>query len=404
MNKETILQFELLGSFSHRGQTMKAGRKALSFLQYLIVHHERSISADELIEEFWPERSNAPANALRRMLCKVRDILGEMFPEGKDLLQTLPGCYVWNPLVTLELDTEQFEQLCREAGRKTGEQREKALLQAVSLYRGDFLAANDSNWTIGPRQYYRALYLDACKTLLPLLEKKEKWLELLSVCEQAYRVDFTVEDFTIFQMRALMALGQPEQAMERYGIFRDRLQEEFQTEPSERMEQVQALAAGLNKKDMGVPDVFRLLTEEETQTQAFFCTFDIFRSIVALERRHLARSKGNSTLVIVRLGGRLIPGADARRLERILMEGLRAGDPVARLEAGAYILLLTGADAEGARLVMGRLDLAFHKTYHRSNANISYHVSALKQDAATERGTLRKLGACELRPDEHCGI
>ena len=385
MRKETILHFELLGSFSHRGQAVKAGRKALSFLQYLVVHHERSISAEELIEEFWPESSNAPAGALRRMLCKVRDILEEMFPEEKDLLQTLPGCYIWNPEVSLELDTEQFERLCREAGRKTGEERENALLQAVSLYRGDFLAANDSSWATGPRQYYRTLFLDAGKALLPLLEKKEKWLELLSVCEQAYRVDFTVEDFTVFQMRALMALGQPEQAMERYGIFRDRLQEEFQTEPSERVQQVQALAAGLTKKDRGIPDVFRLLAEEQAQPRAFFCTFDVFRSIVALERRHLARSRGNSTLVIVRLGGRLVPGADARRLERILLEGLRAGDPVARLEAGAYILLLTGADAEGARLVMGRLDLTFHKTYHRSNANISYYMSALKQDAAPDR-------------------
>lgn len=51
---------------------------------------------------------------------------------------------------------------------------------------------------------------------------------------------------------------------------------------------------------------------------------------------------------------------------------------MARLEAGAYILLLTGADEENAQLVMGRLDLAFHKTYRRSKASISYHVSALE--------------------------
>lgn len=378
MSKEIILHFELLGSFSHKGQSVKAGRKALSFLQYLIVHHERSISADELIEEFWPERSNAPANALRRMLCKVRDILEEMFPERDNLLQTLPGCYVWDPEVSLELDTEQFEQLCRKAGRTAGEEKEKLLLQAVSLYRGDFLSANDSAWVMGPRQYYRTLYLDACKALLPLLEQKEKWIELLSVCEQAYQEDFTVEDFTICQMQALIALGQPEQAIERYAVFRSRLAEEFQTEPSERMQQVHALATGLNKRDMGIPEIFRLLTEGELEKQAFFCTFDIFRSIVALEKRHLARSQEKSTLVIVRLGGRLVPGADNRRLERILMEELRSGDPVARLEAGAYILLLTGADAESARLVMGRLDTAFHKTYHRSNASISYHLSTLK--------------------------
>lgn len=325
MSEKTILYFELLGSFTYRGQVLKAGRKALSFLQYLLVHHKRSISAEELIEEFWPERSNAPANALRRMLCNVRGLLEEMCPQQKDLLRTFPGCYAWNPEVCLELDAERFERLCREVGKMEAGEQEEALFQAVSLYKGDFLAANDSGWAEGPRQYYRTLYLDACRALLPLLEKKERWLELLAVCEQAYKVDFTVEDFTVCQMQALIALGQPEEAMEKYELFRNRVLEEFQTEPSARVEQVYVLAAGVSKKETGVRDIFRLLTQEEPQPQAFFCTFNTFRSIVALEKRHLARRNGNSALVIVKLCGRLVPGTDMRRLERILLEGSEPG-------------------------------------------------------------------------------
>lgn len=380
MSEKTNLYFELLGAFSYKGQALKAGRKALSFLQYLIVHHTRSISAEELIEEFWPEDSNAPTGALRRMLCKVRALLEEMCPEQDNLLQTLPGCYIWSPDVCLELDVEQFEKACLEAGKKTGEEKEEALLLAVSLYKGDFLAANDSKWVMAPRQYYRALYLDACRTLLPLLEKKENWIKLLGVCEQAYKIDFAVEEFTICQMQALIAMGQPEQAIEKYEIFRSRMLEELQAEPSGRMEQIYTLAAGLNKKDVGISDIFQLLREAENEDKAFFCTFDIFRSIVTLERRHLSRTKGSSTLVIVRLGRRAVPGTDVRRLERILLEGLRAGDPVARLEAGAYIFMLTGASEENAQLVMGRLDRTFHKTYRHSKADISYHMATLSAE------------------------
>ena len=378
MDEKIVLRFELLGSFSYEGRSLKSGRKALSFLQYLIVHHGRSISAEELIEEFWPERSSAPANALRRMLCKVRDLLKEMYPERNELLLTLPGCYIWNPECALELDTEQFEAACLKAGRRNGEKEQiDALLLAASLYKGDFLPANDSRWVLGLRQYYRALYLDVCKRLLPLLEKKEMWLEMLGVCEQACQVDYTVEEFTICQMQALIALEQPEQAVEKYEAYRKWMLEELQAEPSDRAEQVGALAAGLRKRDIGIPDIFRLLCEEEAEGRAFFCSFEMFRSIVSLEKRHLSRSGMRSSLVIASLGCGAVPGTDARRLERVLMEGLRAGDPVARLGAGAYILLLTGADMENARLVVSRLDCAFHRIYRHSRASVTYHIEEL---------------------------
>lgn len=375
------LNFDLLGSFSYEGQTLKAGRKVLSFLQYLIVYHERNISAEELIEKFWPEGSNAPANALRRMLFKTRNLLREMYPGQEELLLTFPGCYAWNPEICLKLDIEEFEAACQIARKKEGDEQAEAYLLAVSLYKGDFLAANDDEWAMGLRQYYRAIYLDACKMLLPLLEKRERWIDILSVCEQAYRIDFTVENFTICQMQALINLGQPEQAIKIYKNFRNKMLEEFQIEPSSHAEQLYTLASGLIKKEMGISDIFDILNEEDSEEKAFFCTFQMFRSIVTLERRHLSRSKGTSMLVVVKIGsGGVVPGTDMRRLERILLDGLRAGDPVARLEAGSYIVMLTGANKENAQLVMSRLDRAFHKTYRHSKARITYHMAKLSSE------------------------
>ena len=47
--------------------------------------------------------------------------------------------------------------------------------------------------------------------------KKEQWMELLAVCGQAYSVDFSIEDFTAYQMQALIALGKAGQAVEKSG-------------------------------------------------------------------------------------------------------------------------------------------------------------------------------------------
>lgn len=384
-----IIHFGMLGAFScgnteeekKRNSVLlgKMGKKALSFLQYLIVNHRRHISSEELIEQFWADSgSSDPYNALRNMLFKVRNLLKSMFPGQEAMFLTLPDCYAWSPEISLELDAEQMEAFCLKGKRAAGEEQCRLLGQAVSLYKGDFLSGNDADWARTQRQYYQTLYLDACKTVLPIYYKKEQWVEAVNVCSQAYAVDFSIEDFTAYQMQALIALGQPEQAVEKYEAFRDRMLQEYDMPPTERIEQLHTLAVGLHKTGMDDEDIFRLVCEDEQDSHAFFCTFSTFQSIVALERRHMARSGQTSSLVIISLGPDAVPTTDGRRLEKILLDKLRTGDPIARLEAGSYILMLTGANIESARLVISRIDSAFHRTYRNSGAKLTYRMADLR--------------------------
>lgn len=389
MIEEIILQFDLLGAFIckeiEKGQTKnrvipeKTGKKALSFLQYLIVNHARNISSEELIEQFWSEKgSSDPANALKNMLFKTRNLLKNMYPEQKNLILTLQGCYAWNPEVQVRLDTEEFEQACLKARKQTGKDYLDTLLRAVNLYRGDFLSGNDSDWAVSLRRYYQTLYLDVCKMVLPLLQEQERWTEMIGICEQASGVDFGSDTFIVYQMQALISMGHPERAIEAYQVFREMLWEEFEIEPAEQVEQIHTLADSMCQNNISGLDILKLVAEGEAENHAFFCTFGVFQSIVALERRHLARYGFCSSLVIVSLGNKVTPSTDARRLERILLEGLRTGDPVARLDAGSYILMLTGASEENAQAVMERIDRMFHKAYSHSQACISFRITALE--------------------------
>ena len=171
MKEKAVLQFDLLGTFACReikdGQAAgsiipkKMGKKALSFLQYLIVNHNRNISAEELIEQFWPETdSSNPGNSLKNMMFKTRQILKTMFPSLENLVLTLQGCFAWNPSVGLEVDAEEFERICMDVRKRSGEDYMEGLLSAAVLYKGDFLSGNDSEWAISLRRYYQTLYLD----------------------------------------------------------------------------------------------------------------------------------------------------------------------------------------------------------------------------------------------------
>lgn len=388
MKKECVLSFHLLGAFycGHTEEektrnsvlTGKTSRKVLSFLQYFIVNHGRTISAEELIGQFWADSSD-PASLLRNMLFKTRKLLKAMYPEEEGLIITLQNCYRWAQETCLKTDAEQFESLCLKARGLPEEEYCSQLCRAIELYKGDFLAGNDSEWARTLRQYYRTLYLDACRAVLPIMYKKEQWVELVNVCNQAYTVDFGQEDFTAYYMQALIALGQPGQAVERYQDFRDKMLEEYEMPPTERIEQLYMLAEGFMKNGADEKDILSLVCAGEPDTHAFFCTFGILQSIVALERRHMERSGQVSSLMVISLGSGAVPTTDSRRLERILLETLRAGDPVARLSVGSYVIMLTGADEESARMVFGRIDCAFHRRYRHSGARLSFRVADLRQ-------------------------
>ncbi|MCI8543830.1 MAG: hypothetical protein HFH95_11045 [Lachnospiraceae bacterium] len=399
MEETKTIHFELLGSFScreARGGERKnttAGRKALSFLQYLIVNHARNVATEELIGQFWADQSSDPANALKNMVYKSRNLLKNMLPEEEELIVTLPGCYVWNPEVPVELDSELFEQACLDARKHSGREYLEYLMKALALYKGDFLSGNDSDWAVSLRRYYQTLYLDICKMTLPLLHEQERWAEMISICEQAAAVDFGTDTFIVYQMQALIAMGQPERASRIYQSFRELLWQEFEIEPSEQVEQMHMLAESMCQSNMSNQDILKLVAEKELDGRAFFCTFSVFRSMVALERRHMARSGLKSTIATVSLGNKVTPTTDARRLERVLLEGLRTGDPVARLDAGSYILMLTGAGEENALMVMERIDRTFHKIYSHSKACISFRVLPLEPAAhpAEETENLQKI-------------
>ena len=148
-----VLYFSLLGEFScghteeektaNSALMEKTGRKTLSFLQYFIVNHGRNISSEELIGQFWADSSD-PASLLRNMLFKTRNLLKVLYPEGNKLLVTLQSCYRWSTEIHIQIDAEQFEELCLKARGLPEEAYCGQLARAIELYKGDFLAGNDS--------------------------------------------------------------------------------------------------------------------------------------------------------------------------------------------------------------------------------------------------------------------
>lgn len=380
------IYFQMLGSFDYHQEEADVGKrdiilkgkKSLSFLQYLIVNHIGSITCEALIDRFWGEgRSADPSGVLRYTMSRTRQQLAKMFPEYENLLLTVPNGFVWNPDVELILDSEQFEKMYMHAKHLAEEAQADAFLEAISMYKDDFLADNNDGWVLPLRAYYRTLYRDACKSVLPLLESQERWLDMIQVCEPAYRRDFSAEEITEYLMKAYIALGQPRLAIDHYQVFSDTLHKEYEIEPSEQVMQVYVRAVGSEKGEFGKEDILSLVLDHQKQKKAYKCSFGTFQSITEIEMRHQARLKQESCIVMARVVRTSSVTTDVRRLERVLLEGLRAGDPVAKLNQNSYVVLLSGASEENARVVMERLKSKFTKLYSHSQALIDYQVCPL---------------------------
>ena len=386
MKKGTV-RFLLLGTFGYeQGDKAQSvvlkGSKLRSFLQYLIVNHTGCITYDELIEQFWPDgKSDNPGSALRYSASKAREMLAKLFPEYKNLLVTVSHCFVWSADVEIALDSEQFEAAYLHAKRHEDDTRADALLHAADLYHGDLLPGNDDRWAQSLRVYYRTLYLDACKEALPLLEEKERWPDIVRLCETAYRVDFSVEEFTIYLMGAYIAQGHPQKAIDHYEMFRTALMLEYELEPSAAVTQIYARAMSAKNGREGQDDLLSLVAARPKEEKAYKCSFGTFQGIVALELRHLKRTKQESSIVKVKIARSPALSTDVCRLERVLLEGLRAGDAVSRFDQSSYIVLLPRADKEQAQNVMERLKTKFTRLYSHSRALISYEVCPLTTES-----------------------
>ena len=139
------LCIQMLGGFSLKlgdrelQDTDTRSKKAWALLAYLIVHRDQAVSQNRLIDLLWGSEpdSNNPENALRISMHRTRGLLEQLDPEnGRSMILRRKGGYQWNGGGLV--DCEQFEALCRQ-NTADPELRLKNLMDAISLYRGDFL-------------------------------------------------------------------------------------------------------------------------------------------------------------------------------------------------------------------------------------------------------------------------
>jgi LuxR family transcriptional regulator, maltose regulon positive regulatory protein len=236
------LRIQLLGTFrvwrgSHEIQPREWQReKARQLLQLLLTYRNQWLQREQICAWLWPESDPDAAekqfkvtlNALNAALEPRRPPRTEPFFVRRQGL-----AYSFAPSYGYAIDVDEFEQ-CLDASLHSSSElatRQRLVQQAVTLYRGDYLAeALYDSWTTEERERLLARYLATTTTLAQQLADVEPQ-QAIPLAELVLQRDRGYEEAYVVLMRAYYRLGNRALALRTYARCQRALHDELELEP-----------------------------------------------------------------------------------------------------------------------------------------------------------------------------
>lgn len=363
-------------------------RKVWALLAHLICHRGTAISQKKLIELLWGDNpaSANPENTLRITLHRLRTQLDTLWPSaGKELILHTKNGYSWNPQASITLDIDRFEQLFQ-LQDVPSDRRLEACLEALSLYRGEFLERHATeSWIIPVTTHFHNLYVLLTLEAATLLSQRQRHEKAAQLCRNCILAEPYHEPLYQMLMQELAANDDQKGAVAVYESLRKRLFDDFGIRPSEQTRAVyRAVAHTPGERALPIDEVLEHLQESEVIPGAMQCDYDYFKVLCHAESRAMERTGNATHVALLSATGLTGDPLPKRSLERIMTQlgdqirlNLRRGDTISRCSVTQYIMMLPKANYEDSCMVCRRVINAYHKAYPHAAVRIKFMVQPL---------------------------
>ena len=386
------IQIHMLGDFTLQygeNRICESGnrsRRVFSLLAYLICHRGQAVSQKRLYDQLWGSDADIanPESTLRLLLHRTRALLDQLYEgAGRTCILRKEGGYCWNPDVTIVADFDRFEALCQ---RTDGDDRLESLLEALSLYQGEFLASQSSEgWVIPLCTHFQNLFLVASQEAAQGLSQAGRYEEAAGVCRRAIAAEPYFEPIYQALMQILSSMGNPKGAAEVYENLSRRLFDDFGIRPSEQTREVyRAAAHSPEDRTLPMDEVLEHLQEPEALPGAMQCDYDYFKMLCYAESRAMERSGTVTHIALLSVSSPVEKTLSKRSMNRIMEQlggvlrtNLRRGDTISRCSVSQYIIMLPKANYEDSSMVCRRVLAAFHRAHPHVSARIQFRVQPL---------------------------
>jgi DNA-binding SARP family transcriptional activator len=347
-------------------------KKALQVFKMLIMHAGTFVTAEELLETFWPDTSPDSAKPnLYSAIYYIRDILEPERNGKSSYIESIRGKYrfVFHP--HFWYDAKSFEDLIIKARNSKRHEAISLYKDALSLYRGDFMEEDPyEDWLTRRREYYRDLRMSALSSLSRLLIEEGVYDEINQLLSPVLSDDPLQEELQRLSMEASMLSGKYNEAVMVYLKFAKILDEELGLDPEPETTQlyIRALKGYEAEPQVSVSSE----VSEKKGERALICNPDSFEDIYEFKIRNLERSREPfmvGTLTFFK-GDR-----DLRLLVETLSRQFRRGDVFCiDLNEDNIGFLFSKVNENASNLLIQRLKKATSKGHDIEDFYVDYKV------------------------------
>lgn len=370
--------------------------RGIKLLTFLVLNRKRIVTIQEL-EEFLirQETEGNFENAdgyVKNLVYRVRKILKAIGPYP--YITTGYKNYAWNPEIPVIVDVKIFEQQYENA-RNCPDLEQKKILYKELLYSWRPLTGvlTDEYWMMGIDTYYTSVFLEAVKNLAGILEKENKYKELVQLCRYAMPVEPLDEDIRFWLIKTLILQKKTGEALKEWGNARRVWKKQLQGYFPERLNSLykDIISSSISNE----PDTMKILRSlmkfAREKQGGRYCAQEIFEQLCLFL---IGRNKGSENEEYLILFT-LVAG-DLEKQEKkqgftlrngrnkfvdILLKDLEHGDVFTELGTRQFAVLPAECSEKKCEQTAGRLIEKFEKSYPGGNIDISYKIINLFEDA-----------------------
>lgn len=370
--------------------------RGIKLLTFLVLNRKRIVTIQEL-EEFLirQETEGNFENAdgyIKNLVYRVRKILKAIGPYP--YITTGYKNYAWNPEIPVIVDVEIFKQQYENA-RNCPNLEQKKILYKELLYFWRPLTGvlTDEYWMMGIDTYYTSVFLEAVKNLAGILEKENKYKELVQLCRYAMPVEPLDEDIRFWLIKTLILQKKTGEALKEWENARRVWKKQLQGYFPERLNSLykDIISSSISNEPDPMKILRSLMKFAREKQGGRYCAQEIFEQLCLFLVGRNKGSENEEYLILFTLvagdlekqekkqGFTLRNGRN--KFVNILLKDLEHGDVFTELGTRQFAVLPAECSEKKCEQTAGRLIEKFEKSYPGGNIDISYKIINLFEDA-----------------------
>lgn len=385
------ISVKLLGEFTitYKDTTVQfnevATKQLSALMELFFLHPKQPLSKDKIIELMWKDSDN-PTNALKFSIFRLRALLKSVlfFDEKIDLITTCKQGYLINPLINLNIDTENIEINWKESSQDNISQIESITKASniIELYSGDLYESSGEHiWLAQNQAYYRGIYESSLEKVCAHCMLNDEYDRIILMAQKATTIDPYYENAYYYYLMALIEKTEYKRALTLFKDVQEIFMKEYGQGISNRIKSLYKIIVTKDEQEeIDIVSLRAKLNEELVNEGALACDYETFKYIYTVNSQNSRRDGLNQFLVVFELKA---TGAEEKlilimkKLNTIIKNNLRKGDVYTILNKTQVAIILPCKTTDNGYNIIKRITTSFYKKINDTNIKLFYHLDII---------------------------